>query len=467
MPPPMHASTPRCSPPPSTPPPHPLQEPPLDPPVQLSITTECCDGPGEATPAGDSITRLGEPFIEERLLGLRFRVSGSSFFQVNTGAAEGLRHLPALRTRTPARTQGARQRHVGRGDLPAVPGDDTSCEYTGAPSKGAARALLGGRFDRNGCTQAVGPDTVVLDVCCGTGTIGLCMASVAKRVIGIEMNTKAVQDARSNALLNSIPNAEFIASTAEAATRRVLSRLSAAERESLVAVVDPPRAGLHNDVIKALRGCLPLKRILFVSCHAPAFVRNAVGFCRPPSRAFEGEPFTPTRAFAVDLFPDTEHCELVVLLERQGSAQSKPDETTECQASAQSEPTDAPGGEPPAPELMPGVDGQQPVTEEGESSAEVGRVSAEGDAEPARVHPGRLTSGRFRAVVGAYGEGKGSGENAHARAGVVLLLGGGSLLHVARCCACACVRSLAGYTSYDLDLRRFAGGRWRWVVRSA
>lgn len=90
MPPPMHASTPRCSPPPSTPPPHPLQEPPLDPPVQLSITTECCDGPGEATPAGDSITRLGEPFIEERLLGLRFRVSGSSFFQVNTGAAEGL-----------------------------------------------------------------------------------------------------------------------------------------------------------------------------------------------------------------------------------------------------------------------------------------------------------------------------------------------------------------------------------------
>lgn len=187
---------------------------------------------------------------------------------------------------------------------------------------------------------------------------------------------------RSNALLNSIPNAEFIASKAEAATRRVLSRLSAAERESLVAVVDPPRAGLHNDVIKALRGCLPLKRILFVSCHAPAFVRNAVGFCRPPSRAFEGEPFTPTRAFAVDLFPDTEHCELVVLLERQGSAQSKPDETAECQASAQPKPTDAPGGEPPAPELMPGVDGQQPVTEEGEPSAEVGRVSAEGDAEP-------------------------------------------------------------------------------------
>jgi tRNA (uracil-5-)-methyltransferase len=85
-----------------------------------------------------------------------------------------------------------------------------------------------------------------------------------------------------------------------------------------VAIVDPPRAGLHHDVLKALRACTPLKRLVFVSCHAPAFVGNAVPLCRPTSRSFAGAPFVPTQAYAVDLFPHTAHCELIVLLEREG-----------------------------------------------------------------------------------------------------------------------------------------------------
>eukprot|EP00967_Tisochrysis_lutea_P062052 scaffold79579_cov28-Tisochrysis_lutea.AAC.4 len=121
---------------------------------------------------------------------------------------------------------------------------------------------------------------------------------------------------RANAKLNGIDNAMFISSKAELATRNVLEQLTVDERRSLVAVVDPPRAGLHNDVIKALRSCLPLKRIIYISCHAPAFVRNAIGFCRPTSKAFEGEPFIPVHAYPMDMFPDTEHCELVVVLER-------------------------------------------------------------------------------------------------------------------------------------------------------
>lgn len=238
-----------------------LQDPPLEPAVRLSIASQRSDGPGEADAGGEVTALLGEPFVEEQLLGLRFRVSPQSFFQINTAAAERL--YATLRS---------------------------LCQ--------------------------LGPDTVVLDVCCGTGTIGLCMASVARRVIGIELSAAAVDDARANAALNGIENASFIAAKAEAATRSVLQGLSAEERRSLVAVVDPPRAGLHNDVCKVLRACLPLQRIVFVACHAPSFVQNAVVLCRPRSTSFEGAPFEPTRAFPMDLFPDTEHCELVVILER-------------------------------------------------------------------------------------------------------------------------------------------------------
>jgi tRNA (uracil-5-)-methyltransferase len=85
----------------------------------------------------------------------------------------------------------------------------------------------------------------------------------------------------------------------------------------VVTVVDPPRAGLHPAVVKALRACPELRRLVFVSCHAPAFVHNAVGLCRPTSAGFPGAPFVLRRAAPVDLFPDTEHCELVVLLERE------------------------------------------------------------------------------------------------------------------------------------------------------
>ena len=129
---------------------------------------------------------------------------------------------------------------------------------------------------------------MLLDVCCGTGTLGLSLASSVKRVIGIEICVPAVEDARANATRNSVANSRFIASKAEDATRRVLEGLSAEEQSSLVAIVDPPRAGLHTEVLKALRACLPLSRIVYVSCHAPSFVQNAVALCRPTSTSFQG-----------------------------------------------------------------------------------------------------------------------------------------------------------------------------------
>ena len=163
---------------------------------------------------------------------------------------------------------------------------------------------------------SLGPSTVLLDVCCGTGTIGLAMASEVRRVVGIESCASAVEDARRNAALNGVANVSFVEGRAESVLSDILRTLTPRELEGVVAIVDPPRAGLHPDVVKGLRACGQLRRLVYVSCHAPGFVSNAVGLCRPPSKSFVGEPFVPLRAFPVDLFPDTEHCELVVVLER-------------------------------------------------------------------------------------------------------------------------------------------------------
>ena len=239
-----------------------LTQTPFSPPIDLRIAFSTSEGHGEATSAEASEQWLvGPPYVEERLLGLTYRVSPAAFFQVNTPGAEQL------------------------------------CE------------LL-----RDLCH--VGPSTVLLDVCCGTGTIGLSLASAVKRVVGIEICVPAVDDARANAARNGVANATFIAQKAEQATHKVLESLTEEEKASLVAIVDPPRAGLHHDVLKALRACLPLKKLIFVSCHSPAFVGNAVPLCRPTSKSFQGEPFCPTASYALDLFPHTPHCELIVVLER-------------------------------------------------------------------------------------------------------------------------------------------------------
>ena len=162
-------------------------------------------------------------------------------------------------------------------------------------------------------------------MCCGTGALGLSLAACVKQLIGIEICAPAVEDARENAVRNGITNARFIAAKAEDATRSVLDSLSDAEKASLVAIVDPPRAGLQAEVLKALRACEPLRKLIFVACHAPSFVHNAVTLCRPTSKSFAGAPFVPTKAFALDLFPHTPHCELIVVLERAPPATPAPE----------------------------------------------------------------------------------------------------------------------------------------------
>lgn len=155
--------------------------------------------------------------------------------------------------------------------------------------------------------------TTLIDVCCGTGTIGLCLASRCKKVVGVELLESAVVDARQNAKRNSVTNAEFFAGRAEFLLPDILRKLGPEERA--VAIVDPPRAGLHHKAIKALRAS-GVGTVVFVSCDAGAAMGNFVSLVRPTSNGYPGDPFIPRRVVPVDLFPNTNHFELVIVFER-------------------------------------------------------------------------------------------------------------------------------------------------------
>ncbi|KAM3302915.1 zinc finger CCCH domain-containing protein 24 [Capsicum chacoense] len=346
-------------------------------------------------PGGED-SAVAEAKIHDFVNGLKFCISPTAFFQVNTLAAEKLYSLA-------------------------------------------------------GDWANLGPDTLLFDICCGTGTIGLTLANRVGMVVGIEMNASAVSDAQRNAEINGIKNCRFICGKAEdvigsvlkeylvsppkvdglqdikekndqentistgktdcivnsseadeesgigsengkgmcidpdsaptvnmdstdntlepegkAGNRKSLSETSSdgiIESETqlkncssenlttpvqhfknVVAIVDPPRAGLHPTVIKLLRTNSRLRRLVYISCNPETLVANAIELCTPsPDETAKGnnrnnrlwrrmssatlarhrtksmpssEPFQPVKAMAVDLFPHTPHCELVMLLER-------------------------------------------------------------------------------------------------------------------------------------------------------
>ncbi|KAF9595807.1 hypothetical protein IFM89_004745 [Coptis chinensis] len=297
--------------------------------------------------------------IHDYVSNLRFSISPTAFFQVNTLAAE---------------------------KLYALAGD----------------------------WAGLGPDTLLFDICCGTGTIGLSLAHRVGMVVGIEMNASAVSDAHRNAEANGISNCRFVCGKAEDVMGSILKeylnmpkkqednsyvcdsngKVETSDRENdvsddkpnldnlghengdvksvcghaqtsteelkesenksgrihtppqyknVVAIVDPPRVGLHPVVIKALRTHPGLRRLVYISCNPESLVANAIELCTPSTDKAEkgnnnnrgwrnmssaglarrraksmpdSEPFQPIKAMAVDLFPHTPHCELVMLLER-------------------------------------------------------------------------------------------------------------------------------------------------------
>lgn len=145
----------------------------------------------------------------------------------------------------------------------------------------------------------------VLDLFCGVGSIGICTAPNAKQLIGAESVESSVNYARINAKQNGLKNASFIHTRVENA-----SSLKEAAPDAVI--VDPPRAGLHQNAIKLLMEIMP-KTIVYISC-------NPVTLCR--DLAAMSERYNIANAAAVDMFPRTSHVETVVLLSK-GKIDSK------------------------------------------------------------------------------------------------------------------------------------------------
>jgi 23S rRNA (uracil1939-C5)-methyltransferase len=208
----------------------------------------------ETTAGGETELVWGDAELPERLGELELRISPEAFFQTNTEMAEVLYGIAA--------------------------------EYA---------ALEG--WER------------VYDLYCGTGTIALTLAPRAGEVWGIELVEQAVADAIAAARRNEIANAHFFAGDARLALPELLARAGRPD----VLVVDPPRAGLSQKVVRRIIECAP-RRIVYISCNPTTLAPNAAQLVEAGWVLRKVRP--------VDMFPQTHHVECVALLERQGSGAS-------------------------------------------------------------------------------------------------------------------------------------------------
>ncbi|MBA2357170.1 MAG: 23S rRNA (uracil(1939)-C(5))-methyltransferase RlmD [Actinobacteria bacterium] len=213
-----------------------------------SIQWAVNDTPAEVTNLPSQIL-WGEDAIEEELLGLRFRVRPNAFLQTNTAMAERLYAL--------------------------------AIDYAGL----------------------TGSETVY-DLYCGIGTIGLCMASRALTVWGVEVSEESVACALENAELNGIANAAFYAGEAASSVEELRGRAG----DPNVVVVDPPRAGLSGKALRRIARMEPA-RIVYVSCNPTTLAANAKTLIADWGYRLE-------RARPLDMFPHTPHVETVALFTR-------------------------------------------------------------------------------------------------------------------------------------------------------
>ena len=190
----------------------------------------------------------GNGVISDMLCGLRFKISPFSFWQVNRSQAERLY--------------------------------EKAREY--ADLKG---------------------DEVLLDLYCGTGTIGLSMARDCGKLIGVEIIEDAVRDAEENAAINGVENARFICADASEAAEQLRNE---GVRPDVV-ILDPPRKGCGEALVKTIRGMAP-HRVVYVSCDPATLARDLKYF---DENGYQTEEVTPC-----DMFPRTAHVETVVLLSR-------------------------------------------------------------------------------------------------------------------------------------------------------
>ena len=142
----------------------------------------------------------------------------------------------------------------------------------------------------------------LLDLYCGTGSIGIYLSTFANKVTGVESVPEAIRDANDNAKLNKIHNIEFICSDISK-----LNNLTIQQFKNQIIILDPPRAGLNNDIIQWLSK-LNFKRLIYVSCNPATFARDI--------KLFENYGLKLIKVQPIDMFPQTHHLEVVGQLYR-------------------------------------------------------------------------------------------------------------------------------------------------------
>ena len=152
----------------------------------------------------------------------------------------------------------------------------------------------------------------VWDLYCGIGTISLFLAQKAKKVYGVEIVPAAIEDARRNAELNGITNAEFFVGKAEEVLPEMYAK---GEARADVIVVDPPRKGCDAALLETVVKMQP-ERIVYVSCDSATLARDLKWLC--------AEGYELKRVRGVDMFPMTGHVETVCLLSNRKCAGNEP-----------------------------------------------------------------------------------------------------------------------------------------------
>ncbi len=145
----------------------------------------------------------------------------------------------------------------------------------------------------------------VMDLYCGTGTIGIYLSGKAKKVIGVEAVGEAVEDARRNGEINGVDNIEFYVGRVEDAAVELCERGEQAD----VVILDPPRKGCKRAVLDTVIRMGP-KRVVYVSCNPSTLGRDLRYFSEVGYGVVEVQP--------LDMFPHVGHVECCVLIERMG-----------------------------------------------------------------------------------------------------------------------------------------------------
>ena len=207
------------------------------------------DSVAETTQGGETELLAGADRFEETVGGMRFEISANAFFQTNTEMAEQLYEL--------------------------------AIEYARPTG-----------FER------------VYDLYCGIGTIGLLMSPRVAEVWGLEIVEEAIADAIANARANEIDNAHFFAGDVRLAMRELVERAGRPD----VLVVDPPRAGLSQKIVRRVIEASP-SRIVYVSCNPTTLAPNV-------AQLVADGGYRLVRVRPVDMFPQTPHIECVAELVR-------------------------------------------------------------------------------------------------------------------------------------------------------